>query len=361
MLDTLEVLHLMMDRGATTNKETAFRQAYGRDLNEARDFCRDYMTSQNTKYIDLAWEKYYSVFKRITKQLPQMTTLELSYVSPRLMVSRDLELAVPGTYEPNKPLIRIKAFNSNIQVIASKQRPRKISIFGSNGREYVFLLKGHEDLRQDERVMQIFGLVNNLLLKNHETARRDLAIQRYSVIPLSQNSGLLEWLLNCDTLHSLIREYREKKRIILNLEHKIITKLAPDYEHLTPIQKVQIFELAIRNSCGDDLAKILWHKSLTAEKWLERRTNYTRSLAVMSMVGYVLGLGDRHPSNLMLDRTNGKIIHVDFGDCFETAMTREKFPEKIPFRLTRMLKNAMEVTGIEGEISNLPFFKHSFY
>jgi serine/threonine-protein kinase mTOR len=253
-----------------------------------------------------------------------------------------------GTYEPNKPLIRIKAFNANIQVISSKQRPRKISIFGSNGFEYVFLLKGHEDLRQDERVMQIFGLVNNLLLRNHETARRDLAIQRYNVIPLSQNSGLLEWLLNCDTLHSLIREYREKKKLLLNLEHKIITKLAPNYESLTSIQKVQIFEMAIESSNGNDLAEILWHKSLNAEKWLERRTNYTRSLAVMSMVGYVLGLGDRHPSNLMLDRTNGKIIHVDFGDCFETAMTREKFPERIPFRLTRMLKNAMEVTGIEG-------------
>ena len=257
-------------------------------------------------------------------------------------------LCIKGTYEPNKPLIRIKAFNSNIQVISSKQRPRKISIFGSNGFEYVFLLKGHEDLRQDERVMQIFGLVNNLLLRNHETARRDLAIQRYNVIPLSQNSGLLEWLLNCDTLHSLIREFREKKKLLLNLEHKIITKLAPNYESLTALQKVQIFEMAIESSSGNDLAEILWHKSLNAEKWLERRTNYTRSLAVMSMVGYVLGLGDRHPSNLMLDRTNGKIIHVDFGDCFETAMTREKFPERIPFRLTRMLKNAMEVTGIEG-------------
>jgi FKBP12-rapamycin complex-associated protein len=106
--------------------------------------------------------------------------------------------------------------------------------------------------------------------------------------------------------------------------------------------------MAIESSSGNDLSEILWHKSLNAEKWLERRTNYTRSLAVMSMVGYVLGLGDRHPSNLMLDRNNGKIIHVDFGDCFETAMTREKFPERIPFRLTRMLKNAMEVTGIEG-------------
>ena len=51
----------------------------------------------------------------------------------------------------------------------------------------------------------------------------------------------------------------------------------------------------------------------------------------------------RHPSNLMLDRLTGRILHIDFGDCFEVAMTREKFPEKIPFRLTRMLVNAMEV------------------
>ena len=96
MLDTLEPLHNMMDRGAFTNKETAFLQAYGRDLNEAREFCRRYTVSKNVKDIDLAWEKYYSVFKRITKQLPQMTSLELGFVSPKLMNSRDLELAVPG-------------------------------------------------------------------------------------------------------------------------------------------------------------------------------------------------------------------------------------------------------------------------
>lgn len=68
----------------------------------------------------------------------------------------------------------------------------------------------------------------------------------------------------------------------------------------------------------------------------------------MSMVGYILGLGDRHPSNIMLDRHTGKVTHIDFGDCFEVAMSRDKHPEKIPFRLTRMLIRAMEVTGIEG-------------
>ena len=68
----------------------------------------------------------------------------------------------------------------------------------------------------------------------------------------------------------------------------------------------------------------------------------------MSVVGYILGLGDRHPSNIMLERISGKIMHIDYGDCFEVAQHREKFPERVPFRLTRMLINAMEVSGVEG-------------
>jgi FKBP12-rapamycin complex-associated protein len=124
--------------------------------------------------------------------------------------------------------------------------------------------------------------------------------------------------------------------------------MAPDYDSLTLLQKIEVFEVALENTAGQDLYKVLWLKSKNSEIWLERRTNYTRSLAVMSMVGYILGLGDRHPSNLMIDRYTGKTVHIDFGDCFEVAMTREKFPEKIPFRLTRMLINAMEVSGVEG-------------
>jgi FKBP12-rapamycin complex-associated protein len=48
---------------------------------------------------------------------------------------------------------------------------------GSDGNEYAFLLKGHEDPRQDERVMQLFGLINSLILREGETSRRDLTIQ----------------------------------------------------------------------------------------------------------------------------------------------------------------------------------------
>jgi len=114
------------------------------------------------------------------------------------------------------------------------------------------------------------------------------------------------------------------------------------------MQKVEVFGYALDNTTGQDLYRVLWLKSKSSEAWLDRRTNYTRSLGVMSMVGYILGLGDRHPSNLMLHRITGKVVHIDFGDCFEVAMHREKYPEKVPFRLTRMLTYAMEVSNIEG-------------
>jgi len=348
MLTALEPLHQMMEKGPQTLRETSFNQAYGRDLMEAQDWCRKYQRSGNVKDLTQAWDLYYLVFRRISKQLPQLTSLELQYVSPKLLMCRDLELAVPGTYEPHKPVIHIRHVHSSLNVITSKQRPRKLCITGSNGAEFMFVLKGHEDLRQDERVMQLFGLVNTLLAGDQETSKRHLGIQRYAVIPLSTNSGLIGWVPHSDTLHTLIRDYRDKKKILLNIEHRIMLRMAPDYDHLTLMQKVEVFEHALSNTNGDDLAKLLWLKSPSSEVWFDRRTNYTRSLAVMSMVGYVLGLGDRHPSNLMLNRLSGKICHIDFGDCFEVAMTREKFPEKIPFRLTRMLTNAMEVTGIDG-------------
>eukprot|EP00798_Chlamydomonas_sp_ICE-L_P022754 gene22754-29922_t len=349
MLSTLLPLHDMMEsNGPTTLKEIAFVQAYGRELSEAYEWLMKYKASRKEAELHQAWDLYYHVFKRINKQLHSLTTLELQYVAPALVRAQGMELAVPGTYIAGEPLVTIAAFAPQLHVISSKQRPRKLTIHGGDGAEYMFLLKGHEDLRQDERVMQLFGLVNNMLANDRTTAERDLSIARYAVIPLSPNSGLIGWVPNCDTLHALIREFREARKIPLNWEHRLMLGMAPDYDMLTIIQKVEVFEYALDSTSGEDLHKVLWLKSRNSEVWLDRRTNYTRSTGVMSMVGYILGLGDRHPSNLMLDRYSGKLLHIDFGDCFEASMNRDKFPEKVPFRLTRMMVKAMEVSGIEG-------------
>jgi phosphatidylinositol kinase/protein kinase (PI-3 family) len=64
-------------------------------------------------------------------------------VSPNLLAARDLELAVPGTYEARTDeVVNIASFAPTLSVFSSKQRPRKLSMLGSNGKEYTFLLKG---------------------------------------------------------------------------------------------------------------------------------------------------------------------------------------------------------------------------
>lgn len=349
MFATLEPLHEALERGAETLRETSFVQAYGRDLMDARDCGRRYRQYGEIADLNQAWDLYYHVFKRIAKQMPTTSVqLDLQYVSPKLLAQHDLELAIPGTYESGKPITKIVSFEQIVLVINSKQHPRRIKMKGSDGRTYQYLLKGHEDLRQDERVMQLFGLVNTLLSIDSESYKRRLEIRRFPVIPLSPNTGMLGWVENTDTMHVLIKEYREQHKILLNIEHRLMLQMAPDYEHLPLMQRVEVFEYALDNTPGQDLYRVLWLKSRSSESWLERRTAYTRSLAASSAAGYILGLGDRHPSNLLLDRLTGQVIHIDFGDCFEVACHRPKYPEKVPFRLTRMIVKAMEIGGIKG-------------
>ena len=359
MVSALEPLHQKIKK-PTTLREIAFVQAFGTDLDNAKASMAQCQQTGDIRLAYTGWDHYYSVYQRITKTLPLLKVIDLKSAAPKLLQATDLVLAVPGTYSSNDALVTISSFKPMLEVIISKQRPRKLTIVGCDGRDYEYLLKGQEDPRMDERVMNTFSLVNNMLDKDPATSQRDLLIRTYSITPLSPQAGLIGWVSNCNTLHDLIRQHRKKNKIIMHAEHKLVRKLAPQtadgsgrpnedgYDNLPVLQRVELFEQGLASQKGDDLAQMLWHTSPSAEIWLERRNNYTKSLAVMSMVGYVLGLGDRHPSNIMIDRRTGFVQHIDFGDCFEVAQQRAQYPERIPFRLTRMLVNAMDISGVDG-------------
>ena len=68
-----------------TMSELSFINSYERDLAEASANCKQFERSNNQRDINAAWDIYYHVFKRISKQLQGMTTLELSTVSPKLL------------------------------------------------------------------------------------------------------------------------------------------------------------------------------------------------------------------------------------------------------------------------------------
>ena len=82
-------------------------------------------------------------------------------------------------------------------------------------------------------------------------------------------------------------------------------------------------------------------------KWYKRKLSFSCSTAVQSIIGYIMGLGDRHCENLLLDKISGEIVHVDFSCLFDKGRELE-VPECVPFRLTHNMVDALGVTGIEG-------------
>ncbi|KAJ2768670.1 phosphatidylinositol kinase- protein kinase tor1, partial [Coemansia nantahalensis] len=351
VLPMLKAMHETA-RHPETPYEHHFVQTYGQYIAAAEAALDECLaeTDPERKWdlLDAIWAPYNRLSQRIVKELATLESVSFKNTAPALLKYRDLKLAIPGTYAPGEDPVTIQAIDPQVKIHTTKQRPRQMNMVGSDGKQYVFLIKGREDLRQDERVMQVFGLVNSLLARDKGTARRSLAIERFPAVPLSPNSGLIGFYPNCSSIDKLVRCYRQARSVPGDLEQRLSHQFTPNWDSLTLMQKVESFEYAQANTSGDDLQRIMWYRSPNSEEWLARRTNYTRSLAVMSMAGYILGLGDRHPNNVLIHERTGKVVHIDLGDCFESAAQRDRFPEKVPFRLTRMLIKAMGVTGIEG-------------
>lgn len=77
---------------------------------------------------------------QFSKQVNNMTTLELSVASPKLHeYGQDWQLAVPGSYEPHRPLVRISGIKNCLTFMTSKQHPRKLTILGNISRNFLHL------------------------------------------------------------------------------------------------------------------------------------------------------------------------------------------------------------------------------
>ena len=89
-----------------------------------------------------AFQTFYSVYKKVKESFQNLKKVYLKNVSPSLVTTRHYKTTIPGLYQPGRENIKINGFGNQLAVLQSKQRPRKLTIYGDNGKEYNFLLKG---------------------------------------------------------------------------------------------------------------------------------------------------------------------------------------------------------------------------
>ncbi|XP_049452852.1 serine/threonine-protein kinase ATR [Epinephelus fuscoguttatus] len=238
----------------------------------------------------------------------------------------------------------LDGFEDSVEILASLQKPKKISLKGSDGRSYTMMCKPKDDLRKDCRLMEFNCLINKCLRKDAESRRRELHIRTYAVIPLNEECGIIEWVNNTAGLRHILTKLYKERGVYLSgkeLRKLILPKTAPFEEKLRIHKEVlcarhpPVFHEWFLRTFPDPTS------------WYSSRSAYCRSTAVMSMVGYVLGLGDRHGENILFDSFTGECVHVDFNCLFNKGETFD-VPEVVPFRLTQNMVHAMGPMGIEG-------------
>lgn len=75
--------------------------------------------------------------------------------------------------------VHITKIEENVVIMPSLQRPRRITLKGSDGKEYLFMCKPKDDLRKDFRLMEFNDIVNKYLQNDRESRQRRLYIRTY--------------------------------------------------------------------------------------------------------------------------------------------------------------------------------------
>merc|ERR1719369_2310127 len=249
----------------------------------------------------------------------------------------------------------IAKFSSTYSMVGGVNAPKKISCTGTDGLVRPQLVKGKDDLRQDAVMEQVFGLMNNLLEQNEQTRKNKLNVRTYKVVPLSQRSGILEWCKNTQPIAAYLvgpdtRSGAHKKYFPREWDsgecRKKMASVNPKQRRVALKMKEQVFREVCSNFSPAMKYFFLERFSSPGTYYLAQSA-YTKSVATNSMVGHVLGLGDRHTNNILIDNSSGELVHIDLGVAFEQGKILPT-PETIPFRLTRDIVDGFGPAGVEG-------------
>ena len=305
---------------------------------------------------------------------------------------------IPGQYDAPAGPPRVEehallvGFEPEVAVFASKQRPKKICLRGSDGREYVFIAKGSEDLRQDDRVERLFAAMDGLFAADPASKRRGLHARTFHVAPLSRRAGLLEYVagttpmlealgartklgdavgakhqhwVKAQAMHPSIHpekdrpgeerktgggDYSRRRRTpgaklsapssgAVSAAHFLeAMATTPRADARTALASLRRRAAAASSPAASRekpaLRRALLRAAGSPEAFLAFRSRFAASVAAGSMCGWVAGVGDRHLQNILLDTTTGSVVHIDFGYAFGTATSALPIPELAPFRLT---------------------------
>lgn len=269
-----------------------------------------------------------SLFMNIKNCSEKLTNIAKSSAKTLSMADfPDVRNIFPAQINVPGEMTEINNIKNEILIFRSLQMPKKITFIGENGKEYPMIVKFKDDLRKDSRFMDLNDLLNKLFDEGYY-------IRKYNVIPFTHESGIIEFIPNLTNLKEIVTSVH--KNTMETIQRFVKTKMI-GHNNIEALEKSfkPVFNQYLKDVYNDPY---LFYKN---------RENYIKTYAIMNIVGWYMGLGDRHAENIHFDKITGDTVHVDLNCIFEKGKTLE-IPEKVPFRLTQNIVDGFGVLKLEG-------------
>eukprot|EP01028_Stygiella_incarcerata_P011098 TRINITY_DN610_c0_g1_i1.p1 TRINITY_DN610_c0_g1~~TRINITY_DN610_c0_g1_i1.p1 ORF type:complete len:2910 (-),score=807.36 TRINITY_DN610_c0_g1_i1:2621-11350(-) len=268
--------------------------------------------------------------------------MERVCISP--LIPENSRIPVFGEEMSEEYLVKTEA---QATILSSKTRPKKLAFIGSEGNVYRYILKAHDDVHLDSRIMQMLDVFNVLLRE-----KISLRTRNYAVIPIGPKAGLIRFVEGTVTLHDIcdfgdvspneafincVREEPLSAQVDLDLGRR------SDW----PLEMLRnVYRVLLEQNVGKtrSLSRFMMERTSSVSHLLAASRSFARSSAVMSMIGYLLGLGDRHLNNILIDQESFEVVHIDYNVVFD-AGKRLVVPEMVPFRFTPVMRRALLFGG----------------
>ncbi|KAJ3122062.1 hypothetical protein HK101_006638, partial [Irineochytrium annulatum] len=181
---------------------------------------------------------------------------------------------------------------------------------------------------------------------------------------MSISLGIIEWVNDTKPLKACLEDsptYKEQSDGARTSYTTFVSSIGKG-SHVSGSGYEPLLEKAPRDKVVKKMEE-LWMKMSTAhlkvfflrlaaspDTFVTLRTDFANSLAALNICSYLLGIGDRHLDNFLIDLTSGRIIGIDFGHAFGSATEVLPIPELVPFRLTKQMEKLYEPLKIQAFI-----------
>ncbi|EAY15040.1 PIKK family atypical protein kinase [Trichomonas vaginalis G3] len=222
------------------------------------------------------------------------------------------------------------------RIFGSKCKPMELEFTSDIGDKYLFLLKEGKDLemRKDMRIMDIFTFINSVFNLDAFCKNRHLNITTYAVIILNKNFSLIE----------LVPDSIEMKNVYTELYTNFVNIRNEYQKRIKNEQSFAVNSENFKNQFSHPLKEWFCLQFKEPKKWFSAQKEYTMSCAVLSWVGSIFQIDDRHLGNILLKRETGTVFHIDFEEILESKIAAD-------FRLTHIILDGLGICGVNGSFT----------